>query len=264
MPRRAPAALAATLLLVAAPARADKVDELNQALLSDPSYKVKVQAALVLGKLNDKRAVPALLEALRDENETVRGMAVLSLGKLGDARAVDALHRLESDASPFVRGNVQKALANFAGTAAPSTAPPSSGARHFVAVKISGGGGPPEAQRVLSDAMVAELGKLPRVTTSVGGPPTAALLAARKLDGWVLEGNLKLKVSGAGASAQLDCDVSANIVTLGNRSIKATSSAGASIPGVRSASDASAQRQCLEAVAQGLADDMGKFLSRQP
>ena len=37
-----------------------------------------------------------------------------------------------------------------------------------------------------------------------------------------------------------------------------------SIPGVRSASDASAQRQCLEAVAQGLAEDMGKFLSSQP
>jgi hypothetical protein len=251
MPLMVRRAVPLALLLVAAPARADKVDDLNQALLTDPSYKVKVQAALVLGKLNDKRAVPALLEALRDENESVRGTAALSLGKLGDSRALDGLQKLKTDASPFVRGNVDKALAAL-GSSSPGPSS-SKGARHFVTVKISGSVGPREAQKVLSDATLSELSKLPKVTTSVGGAPT----------GWVIEADLKLKISGAGASAQLDCDASANFVTYANHSIKATSSAGASIPGVRNTSDASAQRQCLEAVAQGLADDMGKFLSSQ-
>jgi len=252
------------LLVVASRANADKVDELNQALLTDPSYKVKVQAALVLGKLGDKRAVPALLEALRDDNETVRGMAALSLGKLGDTRAEAPLRKLENDASPFVRSNATKALASL-GSSSPQPVAPSTGARHFVTVKINSAGAPPDAPKLLYEAIMAELPKLPRVTTSVGaGSPTAATLAQKKLEGWVLEGTLKLKVSGAGSSAQLDCDVSANIATWPQRSIKATSSAGASIPGVRNASDLSAQRQCFEAVAQGLAEDMGKFLRTQP
>ncbi len=255
------------VLLAVGHASADKVDELNRALLTDPSYKVKVQAALVLGKLGDKRAVPALLEALRDDNETVRGMAALSLGKLGDPRAQPALRALENDASPFVRGNATKALASLSSAAPAPVEPvaPAAGARHFVTVKINNAGGPADATRLLSDATLAELAKLPRVTTSLGaGTPTAAQLTQKRLAGWVLEGTLKLRVSGAGAASQLDCDVSANIATWPQRSIKATSSAGASIPGVRNASDASAQRQCFEAVAQGLADDMGKFLRTQP
>src|SRR5207302_2123704 len=60
------------------PARADKIDDLTRALMQDPSYKVRVQAALVLGKLNDRRAVPALMQALKDENESVRGVAATS------------------------------------------------------------------------------------------------------------------------------------------------------------------------------------------
>ena len=55
------------IVLLAAPARADKVDDLARTLASDPSYKVRVQAALVLGKLGDKRAVAHLIKALKDQ-----------------------------------------------------------------------------------------------------------------------------------------------------------------------------------------------------
>jgi HEAT repeats len=258
------------LLLATSPARADKVDELTQALLTDPSFKVKVQAALVLGKLNDKRAVPALVTALRDSNDTVRGMAALSLGKLGDPRAVGPLREHENDGSEFVRSNVTKALVMIsASTGAPpppvSVPAPAAGARHFVTVKINAQGGGPEAPRLLSEATLQELARLPKVTTAVGsGTPTAAVLASHKLTGWVVEGNLKIKVSGSGSASQLDCDVSASIATFPQRSIKATSTAGASIPGVRSATDSRAQRECFDAVAQGLAEDVGKFLRTQP
>jgi hypothetical protein len=96
------------------------------------------------------------------------------------------------------------------------------------------------------------------------GAPSAQALSAKRMSGWILDGTLSLKVSGAGSSAQLDCDVSAAIATWPQHSIKATSSAGASIPGVRTTTDVSAQRQCFEAVAQGLAEDVGKFLRTQP
>jgi hypothetical protein len=40
---------------------------------------VRVQAALVLGKLGDPRAVQPLIKALADQNKTVRGIAASAL-----------------------------------------------------------------------------------------------------------------------------------------------------------------------------------------
>src|SRR6185436_21028222 len=91
------------LLLSARPAAADKIDDLARTLMSDPSYKVRVQAALVLGKLRDKRAVPALQQALKDENESVRGVAATSLGQIADKSAANALLEATNDPSEFVR-----------------------------------------------------------------------------------------------------------------------------------------------------------------
>lgn len=103
------------LLLAAASARGAsdvKVDELCRAVIEDGNYKVRVQAALVLGKLGDPRAVQPLIKALGDQNKTVRGIAASALGQLGDALAVEPLRDLlrhESDS--FVRGQAEKAVA---------------------------------------------------------------------------------------------------------------------------------------------------------
>src|SRR2546430_3004791 len=100
-------ALVLLLLLAARPATADKIDDLARALMSDPSYKVRVQAALVLGKLHDKRAVPALQQALKDENESVRGVAATSLGQIADKNAANALLEATNDPSEFVRNQAR-------------------------------------------------------------------------------------------------------------------------------------------------------------
>src|SRR4051812_12972994 len=92
-------------------ARADRVEELTKTLIDDPSYKVRVQAALVLGKLADARAVPALSQALmKDDNETVRGVSAASLGYLGDRTAAGALKAALNDKSSFVVAQAKKAL----------------------------------------------------------------------------------------------------------------------------------------------------------
>src|SRR5262245_11936980 len=97
------------LLLVAArPAAADKIDDLSRTLTTDPSYKVRVQAALVLGKLRDRRAVPALQVALKDENESVRGVAAQALGQIADKSAANALQEAVNDPSEFVRNQAKK------------------------------------------------------------------------------------------------------------------------------------------------------------
>src|SRR3954454_12443612 len=104
------------LLVSARPAVADKIDDLTRALTTDPSYKVRVQAALVLGKLKDKRAVPALQVALKDENESVRGVAAGSLGQIGDKSAAAALQEAVNDPSEFVRNQAKKGLDLLANT----------------------------------------------------------------------------------------------------------------------------------------------------
>jgi HEAT repeat protein len=44
-----------------------------------------------LGKIGDPQALPALLEALKDENGYVRRAAAEALGEIGDPQAVPAL-----------------------------------------------------------------------------------------------------------------------------------------------------------------------------
>ena len=85
-------------------------------MIEDGNYKVRVQAALVLGKLGDPRAVPPLIKALGDQNKTVRGIAASALGQLGDASAVEPLRDLlRHESDPFVRGQAEKALAALSG-----------------------------------------------------------------------------------------------------------------------------------------------------
>ena len=113
--------LVITFLVVASsglPARADRVDDLSTALVSDTSWRVRLQAAVVLGRLHDRRGVPALLRALSDPVETVRGLAAQVLGDLGDPSARAALERSKKDPSPFVRGQALVALNKLDGGSA--------------------------------------------------------------------------------------------------------------------------------------------------
>src|SRR5262245_24967154 len=92
-----------------------KVQELCRELLDDSTnYKVRVQAALVLGRLGDTAAVPALTKALADSNKTVRAIAAQALGQIGDAGAAEALRTLLArEGDTFVRTQAEKALASL-------------------------------------------------------------------------------------------------------------------------------------------------------
>jgi hypothetical protein len=94
---RALAVVAAWLLLVGA-ARADTIDD-NIHQMSDSSYKVRLAAALALSKSHHPRAVIALADALRkDEEATIRRDAARARGKMSDARTSDDARELGLDA----------------------------------------------------------------------------------------------------------------------------------------------------------------------
>lgn len=243
---------------------ADRVDDLARSLLQDPSYKVRVQAALVLGKLADARAVPALIQALKDPDESVRGVAATSLGKVGDSSAQSALQAATRDPSDFVKNQAKASLEKLASG---STPPPvaetkGGGARYFIVVGFAQGKSP-EGLKLVRDSLTRELRKLPGVTLEVGGSesPSTTLLQQKKLDGFIVDGSIqRLSVSQSGGSATIDCDVKAFVATYPQKSIKVMTSAGASLQTGMSSVE-SGKRDCLAAASEALRDDVGKFLT---
>lgn len=263
------ALVAALLLLTAVRASADKIDDLTRTLMQDPSYKVRVQAALVLGKLGDRRAVPALIQGLRDENETVRGVAATSLGRIGDKSAANALMTAAtSDASEFVRSQAKKALELVAGGGgAVATPAPKAGARFYVAIDFSNSGkGGAEYGRLVREALAKELQKLPTVTLSVGGgAPSKSVLASKHLSGFVVDGTIqRLSTTPSGGSQTIDCDLKAFVATFPDRSIKMMTQEGASLQtGSGPSEEMSGKRDCLVAAIEAVRDDVDKFLRTQ-
>jgi hypothetical protein len=235
------------------------LDDLGKAL-QDPSYKVRVQAALVLGKLKDPRAVPALRLALRDENATVRGTAAASLGLIGDSSARDALEGAAQDVDPFVKGQAQKALAMLGGGSRPGPGPKN--AKFYLAIGFSAGGkAGPEAAQMVRDALARELQKLPGVTLNVGGgEPSAAVLSQKKLQGFMVDGTIqRLTATLSGGGSQIDCDLKAFVATYPGKSIKMMTTEGASLQAGASERE-SAKRDCINAAAEAIRDDVDKYL----
>jgi hypothetical protein len=264
------ALIVALLLLAAVRAHADKIDDLTHALMQDPSYKVRVQAALILGKLADRRAVPALLQALHDENETVRGVAATSLGRIGDKSSTNALMVAStSDSSEFVRAQAKKALEAVAGGGTPTVLPPRAGARFYVSIGFQGAGkASAEYAHLVREALAKELQKVSTVTLTVSGgagEPSKALLASHHLTGFIVDGSIqRLSSTKAGGQQQIDCDLKAFIATFPDRSIKAMTQEGASLQtGSGPSEESSGKRDCLVAAVEAVRDDVEKFLRTQ-
>jgi len=69
-------------------------------MLYDEWVNVRIYAVTSLGKLNDTKAVPALIEVMKNvnENELVRAGAAAALGVLRDTRALLPLRELIMEA----------------------------------------------------------------------------------------------------------------------------------------------------------------------
>lgn len=74
------------------PATADvRAEYLVNLLENGSSYRVKIQAAQSLGRLQCKEAIPSLIKALKDESPPVVIAAATALGEIGDPSALPAL-----------------------------------------------------------------------------------------------------------------------------------------------------------------------------
>jgi hypothetical protein len=84
-------------------------DRLVQAL-RDPSFKMRLQAAILIGKRKLVRAAPALRDALDDDHDAVRAAAAVSLGKMGDQDARGRVVRLLRHDNSLVARAAEKSL----------------------------------------------------------------------------------------------------------------------------------------------------------
>jgi hypothetical protein len=99
-------------LLCAAPsawATTPGLDELLEQLKHGSDFRVRVSAALQLGKSLNPAASEPLEAALEDPNASVRAAAAAALKNLGDVTALAAL-RAHTDKSEAVRSQIQTAI----------------------------------------------------------------------------------------------------------------------------------------------------------
>lgn len=76
-------------------------------------WKWKMNTARAMGNSLDKRYIPDLARALREEDDPrVRAMAAWSLGRIGGKDAIEALRLSAGDASEIVREEVELSLKN--------------------------------------------------------------------------------------------------------------------------------------------------------
>jgi len=85
------------------------VDSLISVLSAEKAY-VRAEATWALGSIKDTRATVALLEAINDRDPHVRSNAVKALGKIGDSRAVEPLIGIVRGADKFTRLDAVNAL----------------------------------------------------------------------------------------------------------------------------------------------------------
>ncbi|MEI9948214.1 MAG: HEAT repeat domain-containing protein [Pseudomonadota bacterium] len=100
----------ALLLTVSSAVATPGLDELVEQLKSASDFRVRVSAALQLGKSLTGDAALPLEAALNDSNASVRAAAAAALKNLGDQAAVAALKAHRSDKSEAVRAQVAAAI----------------------------------------------------------------------------------------------------------------------------------------------------------
>ena len=127
-------AVSATAVRAAPGARIEDVEE---SLGHDQSFKVRVEAALILGRLRQVRSVPVLVGALRDPQPGVRSAAANALGQIGSPLPREALAAALRDPEAPVRRAARVALRRLGSEEGGAREPGEAGIRTHAAVKPS-------------------------------------------------------------------------------------------------------------------------------
>jgi hypothetical protein len=189
----------------------------------------------------------------------VRAMAAQSLGRLGVTAAVAGLESvLRREGDPFVRKEIERALASL-------SANKGRGGKIFLVFGSFSGGATRDAATldILRVALKRELDKLGAVSFMLEAD--AKNSGKNGELGFLIDGNISRLDDGmVGASAETNCDVKVMVARWPSKSIILWTNAGAAVQGGSRPRDReNARRDCLEASAGQLGEDLSKFLQSQ-
>jgi TolA-binding protein len=102
--------LACALLVGSVASASPKLSELVERLKNGDDFRVRVQAALELGRTRDSAAVASLVKALDDTNASVRAAAAAGLKNIGDKSAIKPLKAHLQDPSDAVRSQIKDSI----------------------------------------------------------------------------------------------------------------------------------------------------------
>jgi hypothetical protein len=224
MPVSRRAALLSVISLFAAPAIAKPgLDELVGQLRDGKDFRVRVQAALQLGKTMDPAALSPLVSALDDENASVRAASVAALETLGDQRAIAPLREHRLDRSEAVRKQIKASLSELEAQAQNTPRP-----KVLVKLGIMKNGSGVKSKRIESDLAVAsrqKLNELPGVKVLVEGDDGAG----RHTPVVMVTGNVEqLRAAREGSAIVYTAKVEYVLHTMPDQSIAAKVSGSAS------------------------------------
>jgi hypothetical protein len=255
-PRRI--ALASFFLFLATPVLAKPaLDELIGQLRDGKDFRVRVQAALQLGKSMDPAALSPLVGALDDENASVRAASVAALESLGDMRAIPALKEHRLDRSEAVRKQIKSSLAELEAQAFEAPKP-----KVLVKLGIMKNGTSVKSKRIETDLAQAsrqKLNELPGVKVLLEGDDGAG----RKTPVVMVTGSVeRLEASREGSAIVYSARVEYVLHTMPEQSIAAKVSGSASAQA--SEQDASDQTKSAELRKEVLEAAIASALRRAP
>jgi hypothetical protein len=265
-------------LVLSRGAFADNISQLVDQLKSSDSEKVRLAAAINLGKLGDvtDSAILALSKAVtNDEDKGVRAACAVALGKLVTSKTKANVKSLavanlktakDGDSSDFVRQQAQKAYDTLTGGASSSgsttnTSGTSSSGAGGIYVNL----GPMSAKTGGNDAKFrALMVKIATQTLSKsgsslmiawpGGAPSKSALAQKGVAGFYVDGTLnELKVKTSGSGSTISCKVSMLLADFPDKSVFGFLNGGASVTAGTSQKDQDlASEDCVQAVIENL------------
>lgn len=185
--------IVAALLLGAAPSSVAQDDSgAFRDLAIGTDFRLRVAAALSLGKSKSAGARPALEKALGDPNPAVRAAAAAGLGAIGDPAALVALRSaLTREAAPNVQAQLETTIKrlNTATASKASTSKP----RFLVALgrlENRSGSGTAEVATALRAATRAKMAAVPGIEILSDGTDITAASTSRNLPAFTVDGSL--------------------------------------------------------------------------
>ncbi len=220
--RRSLLSLAVLLSVSSALATPAGLDELSDQLKNGSDFRVRVSAALQLGKSLTGDATAPLEAALDDRHASVRAAAAAALKNLGDQASLEVLKAHRGDKSEAVRAQIAAAIKSLEEER-------ETGPRTKVLVKIGimkndSGVKSKKIESELADSSRRKLGELPgvRVLAADGSAGNNLNAVVEKLPLVMVTGNVsELKASREGRSIVYSASVEYVLHTMPEQSIAA-------------------------------------------